>query len=135
MNIQQMMKQAQQMQSKMAEMQEKLAAMEVTGRSGGGMVETTMTGKGEVKRIKIDRSFIRDSASIPGSLPFIRTIVTLARSLGMETVAEGVESQSQLDAVISAGCDRFQGYLLAHPLPADRAELQLAQLSREECAA
>ncbi|MBI3507848.1 MAG: YbaB/EbfC family nucleoid-associated protein [Proteobacteria bacterium] len=57
-NLGALMKQAQQMQTKMAEMQEKLAALEVTGRSGGGMVETTMTGKGEVKRVKIDRSLV-----------------------------------------------------------------------------
>jgi DNA-binding YbaB/EbfC family protein len=57
-NLGNLMKQAQQMQAKMAEMQDKLAAMEVTGRAGGGMVETTMTGKGEVKRIKIDKSLV-----------------------------------------------------------------------------
>jgi len=55
-NLGNLMKQAQQMQAKMAEMQDKLAAMEVTGRAGGGMVEATMTGKGEVKRVKIDKS-------------------------------------------------------------------------------
>jgi hypothetical protein len=55
-NLGALMKQAQQMQAKMAEMQEKLAAMEVVGRSGGGMVEATMTGKGEIRRVKIDRS-------------------------------------------------------------------------------
>ena len=57
-NLGALMKQAQQMQSKMAEMQEKLAAMEVTGRAGGGMVETTMSGKGEVRRIKIDTALV-----------------------------------------------------------------------------
>jgi DNA-binding YbaB/EbfC family protein len=57
-NLGALMKQAQQMQAKMAEMQEKLAAMEVVGRSGGGMVEATVSGKGEVKRVKIDRSLV-----------------------------------------------------------------------------
>lgn len=53
-NLGQMMKQAQQMQAKMAELQERLAEAEVTGASGGGMIEVTMNGKGEMRRIKID---------------------------------------------------------------------------------
>ena len=57
-NLGNLMKQAQQMQSKMAEMQEKLAALEVTGQSGGGMVVATLGGKGDVRRIKIDKSLV-----------------------------------------------------------------------------
>ncbi|MGQ0665206.1 MAG: YbaB/EbfC family nucleoid-associated protein [Pseudomonadota bacterium] len=55
-NLGQMMKQAQAMQAKMAEMQAKLAGLEVTGAAGGGLVHATLTGKGEVKRLKIDPS-------------------------------------------------------------------------------
>ena len=58
-NLGQMMKQAQQLQTRMAEMQAKLAELEVTGTSGGGMVAVTMTGKGEVKRVKLDPKFYR----------------------------------------------------------------------------
>ena len=54
MNIQKMMQQAQQMQKKMEEMQQKLAETEITGKSGGGMVQITMNGKGEAKKIVID---------------------------------------------------------------------------------
>ena len=57
-NLGQMMKQAQQMQAKMAELQEKLAEAEVTGASGGGMIEVTMNGKGEMRRIKIDPALV-----------------------------------------------------------------------------
>ena len=57
-NLGNLMKQAQQMQSKMAEMQEKLAALEVTGQSGGGMVVVTLGGKGDVRRVKIDKSLV-----------------------------------------------------------------------------
>ncbi|MSO93278.1 MAG: YbaB/EbfC family nucleoid-associated protein [Rhodospirillales bacterium] len=53
-NLGQMLKQAQALQSKMAEMQEQLAREEVTGASGGGMVQVTMSGKGDVRKIKID---------------------------------------------------------------------------------
>lgn len=53
-NIGQIMKQAQQMQTKMAELQEQLAALEVSGSAGGGMVQVTMSGKGELRGVKID---------------------------------------------------------------------------------
>src|SRR4051812_50087222 len=57
-NLGQLMKQAQQMQTKMAEMQEKLAAMEVDGAAGGGLVKATVSGKGELKRLKIEPSLV-----------------------------------------------------------------------------
>lgn len=53
-----MMQQAQEMQTKMAEMQDELAAMEVSGSSGAGMVEVTVTGKGEARSVKIDPSLM-----------------------------------------------------------------------------
>ncbi len=55
-NLGQMMKQAQEMQSKIQELQQRLAQIEVNGSAGGGMVEVTMTGKGEMRAIKIDPS-------------------------------------------------------------------------------
>jgi nucleoid-associated protein EbfC len=57
-NLGQMMKQAQQMQERMAELQAKLEAVELSGASGGGMVQVTLNGKGEMRRIKIDRSLV-----------------------------------------------------------------------------
>jgi len=57
-NLGQMMKQAQQMQERMAELQSKLEGVELAGASGGGMVQVTLNGKGEMRRIKIDRSLI-----------------------------------------------------------------------------
>jgi DNA-binding YbaB/EbfC family protein len=57
-NLGQMMKQAQQMQAKMAEMQAQLEQIEMTGSSGGGMVQVTLGGKGDMKRIKIDKSLV-----------------------------------------------------------------------------
>jgi len=53
-NLSQMLKQAQEMQSKMAEMQTALEQIEVTGQAGGGLVAVTISGKGEVRRVKID---------------------------------------------------------------------------------
>ena len=57
-NLGQMMKQAQEMQSKMSEMQDKLSELEVTGSSGGGLVKITMSGKHQVKSLKIDESLV-----------------------------------------------------------------------------
>jgi hypothetical protein len=57
-NLGQLMKQAQQMQAKMAEMQEKLVALEVTGQSGGGLVQVTVNGKHEMRRVRIDPSLL-----------------------------------------------------------------------------
>ena len=57
-NLGQMMKQAQEMQAKMAEMQEKLAEVEVTGASGGGMIQVTLNGRGEMRKVEIDPALV-----------------------------------------------------------------------------
>jgi DNA-binding YbaB/EbfC family protein len=57
-NLGQMMKQAQKLQEKMGELQAQLASAEMTGAAGGGMVQVTLTGKGEVRRVKIDPTLI-----------------------------------------------------------------------------
>lgn len=57
-NLGQMMKQAQEMQAKMAEMQARLDQVEVTGAAGGGLVQVTLTGKGEMREVKIDKSLL-----------------------------------------------------------------------------
>ena len=62
-NLGQLMKQAQAMQTKMAEMQAQLEAVEMIGVAGGGMVELTLNGKGDVKRVRIDKA-VADPAEI-----------------------------------------------------------------------
>ena len=62
-NIGQMMKQAQKLQEKMNEMQEQLANTEVTGSSGGGMIQVTLNGKAEVRRVRIDPTVIDPAES------------------------------------------------------------------------
>jgi len=57
-NLGQMLKQAQEMQARMTELQSQLAAVEMTGASGGGMVQVTLNGKGEMKKVKIDKSLV-----------------------------------------------------------------------------
>ena len=57
-NLGNMLKQAQEVQTRMAEMQERLSAMEVSGQSAAGMVKATLSGKGEVRKVKIDPSLV-----------------------------------------------------------------------------
>lgn len=69
--------------------------------------------------LKIDRAFIKDldDASNRRDIPVITGIIALARSLGLRTVAEGVETESQKAVLESLGCDLIQGYLISEPLP------------------
>lgn len=67
-------------------------------------------------RIKIDQSFVRDINSKRDCGAIIRAVTGLSRELGIATTAEGVETQAQLDALVSAGCTEFQGYLFSPPL-------------------
>lgn len=70
-------------------------------------------------RIKVDRAFIRDTAQAPKGAVIAETIVHLGKRLGLLTIAEGVETQEQVDAVRAMGCDEVQGFLYAKPMPAD----------------
>ncbi|WP_054426318.1 sensor domain-containing protein [Achromobacter kerstersii] len=72
-----------------------------------------------VDTLKIDKSFVRGLAASEKASAVIRGIVGLARSLGMKTIAEGVEHQHQADELKDAGCDAIQGYLVSRPLSSD----------------
>lgn len=68
--------------------------------------------------LKIDRAFVRELCTREDTRAIVNTIVALARALAIETVAEGVEDQSQVHALREQGCDMIQGYFTARPLPA-----------------
>ncbi|WP_198289169.1 putative bifunctional diguanylate cyclase/phosphodiesterase [Methyloversatilis thermotolerans] len=72
--------------------------------------------------LKIDRSFVADMASNPEARIIIDTILAMARSLGMSTVAEGVETVEQAGALFARNCSMLQGYLISPPLPADAVQ-------------
>jgi diguanylate cyclase/phosphodiesterase len=70
--------------------------------------------------LKIDRSFVAclDDADATVERSLVETIITLGHRLGMQVVAEGVETAEQYRILEAAGCDLFQGYYIAHPLTA-----------------
>lgn len=70
-----------------------------------------------VRQVKIDRSFILDLSSSPGNEVLVDSIVQLGHSLGVQVVAEGVETQAELDVLRHLGCGLVQGYHLARPAP------------------
>ena len=72
--------------------------------------------------LKIDRAFIRDVQRDIGARVITRAIVSIARALGLDVTAEGVEDDAQLNFVAKIGCTAAQGYLLGRPMDAERAE-------------
>ena len=71
-------------------------------------------------KIKIDGSFVRDAVERPDCAAVVRGVASLGRALGATTVAEGVETQAQLDRVRLEGCTEVQGYIYGYPAPTDR---------------
>lgn len=72
-----------------------------------------------VNQIKIDKSFVRDMLSDDNDANVVRAIIAFCRGLHLKVVAEGVETQAQLDFLRSCGCDEAQGYLFGHPTAAE----------------
>jgi EAL domain-containing protein (putative c-di-GMP-specific phosphodiesterase class I) len=78
-----------------------------------------------IDSVKIDQSFLAELEKDTSTLPLVRAIVSVAHSLGLTVVAEGVENESQLAALRAVGCDRMQGYLFGPALPATEVECLL----------
>jgi EAL domain-containing protein (putative c-di-GMP-specific phosphodiesterase class I) len=82
-----------------------------------------------IKTLKIDQSFVKNIATDADNAAITRAIITMAHSLNLGVIAEGVETDEQLAVLRALGCDELQGYLFSPPLPAD-AMTKLLQSQR-----
>ncbi|HZD60788.1 MAG TPA: PAS domain S-box protein [Anaerolineae bacterium] len=83
-----------------------------------------------IDTLKIDRSFVRDITVDPDDAAIATAIITLAHSLHLKVVAEGVETFEQMELLHSLECDEMQGYIFSHPLPVEEATELLAGAGR-----
>jgi diguanylate cyclase (GGDEF)-like protein/PAS domain S-box-containing protein len=105
---------------------------------GTGYSSLSYLHKLPVSRLKIDQSFVCEIGADPldgrDEAPIIRTIIALARNLGLTVIAEGVETPSQHTLLKSLGCDGFQGFLLHRPLSESAAGQLLARTTKAQTA-
>ena len=73
-----------------------------------------------VHELKIDRSFVDGMLGDASQREIVRTVIDLAHGLGCQVVAEGVETDAQVDTLLQLGCVVAQGYLFAQPMPGER---------------
>jgi len=99
-NLGQMMKQAQQMQAKMTELQARLGEMEASGQSGGGMVQATLSGKGKLRRIKIDPALAK-----PDEIEVLEDLVVAAVN----------DARQRADAMVAEEMSKLTGGLQLPP--------------------
>jgi diguanylate cyclase (GGDEF)-like protein len=89
---------------------------------GTGFSNLSYLNKFPIDRLKIDQSFIRHIESEPVNIDIVRAIVALGKSMSLELVAEGVETDSEMNLAESCGCEFVQGYRFSKPLPSDQLE-------------
>lgn len=87
-----------------------------------------------ISKIKIDQSFVRGLPHDAGDKAIVGAIISMGRALGVELVAEGVETQAQCEAIAQLQGDYFQGYLCSPAVPAEQFRLRLTQGEVEESA-
>ncbi len=90
---------------------------------GTGYSSLSYLKKFKVYKLKIDQSFVRDISTDPEDKAIVSAIISMAQRLGMQTIAEGVETAGQLAFLREQGCDEVQGYFYSKPLPVDQFEV------------
>jgi hypothetical protein len=105
---------------------------------GTGYASLSYLTRYPLTRIKIDRSFIQQigAQSGPDDTAIVRSIIVMGRNLGLEVIAEGVETAAQANFLKAEGCHELRGYLFSKPLPAEAFEQVLqsrCRRTRSEC--
>ncbi|HEX7641259.1 MAG TPA: EAL domain-containing protein [Burkholderiaceae bacterium] len=116
-----------------AEITDKLLAFRDAGVTvslddfGTGYSSLSYLKRFDIDYLKIDRSFVHNMETDSNDLALCDSIIVMAHRLGLQVIAEGVETREQHDLLVKAGCDYLQGFLFARPLPPEEFEALLAQ--------
>lgn len=94
---------------------------------GAGYSSLTYLKRFPVNSLKIDQSFVRDITTDPDDATIAKLMIALGHELGHKMIAEGVETEAQLQFLMRHGCDEMQGFLFSRPIPAD----EFASMMRE----
>jgi hypothetical protein len=86
---------------------------------GTGYSSLSLLQQFPIQRIKIDRAFVNGIAEQGNDRSLVRTVIAMAQSMGLDLVAEGVETIHQLRALSELRCDKAQGFLICRPVPAE----------------
>jgi len=92
---------------------------------GTGLSSLTNLRRLPLRQLKIDQSFIRNIAADPDDMIVVRTIIAMAKAMGLEVVAEGVETEANRAILEHSGCGAYQGYLFSRPLPVAEFEAKI----------
>jgi diguanylate cyclase (GGDEF)-like protein len=99
---------------------------------GTGYSSLSLLQRFPIQRIKIDRSFVSGVVDDPSARSLVRAMIAMSRSMGLDTVAEGVETTAQLQALGDLGCAKAQGFLISRPLPPDAVAATVEALRKSD---
>lgn len=98
---------------------------------GAGSTSISYLKKFPISIVKIDPLYVKGAPFIPNDTAITTAFIVLAHSLGLEVVAEGVETAEQVEYLAAQKCDLIQGYFLSHPVPADKVVLHFNRLAED----
>jgi EAL domain-containing protein (putative c-di-GMP-specific phosphodiesterase class I) len=116
-----------------------LAAIQVQGVRvaiddfGTGYSSLSYLQKFRIDTLKIDQSFVGQITTGGGGTHIVNAVIAMAQNLNLRVVAEGVETEEQLEFLRARGCDEGQGYYFSRPLPPDHVVALLSQEIRKRC--